>query len=156
MLPRFATCRPSSGSLKVHITTCLIDDRVDSGPRDLRYLDKIRRLPRVHVTCKKVRRVGHSPTRKKWRDTARLNRGVDSPINVVTVPSIGTYTWRPTRAPTWPRGLPATWPRTVRLQCGPPGRCHVASVPRRNPSWSCVSRHPGPCATSAAATSPCR
>ena len=140
----------------MHIATCLIDDRVDSGPRDLRHLDEIRRLPRVHVTCKKVRRVGHSPTRKKWRDTVRLNRGVDSPINVVIVPSIRTYMWRPARAHTWPRGLSATWSRPVRLLRGPPGRCHVASVPRRNPGWSRAPCHPGPCATSAVATSPYR
>ena len=35
----------------------------------------------------------------------------------------------------------AAWPpchlaRPVRLLRGPPGRCHVASVPRRNPGWS--------------------
>ena len=32
--------------------------------------------------------VGHSPTRKKYRDTARLNRGAQLSINCVTAPPI--------------------------------------------------------------------
>ena len=73
----------------------------------------------------------HSPTWRKEREMTRINRGVNSPINCLYPLYYRTYTWRPTRAPTWPRGLPATWPRPVRLLRGPLGLCHVASMPRR-------------------------
>ena len=39
--------------LKYISRMCLIDDRVDSGPRDLRRPDGIQRLPCVHVACKR-------------------------------------------------------------------------------------------------------
>ena len=51
----------------------------------------------------------HSPSRIKRRERARLNRGKDSPINYPNISSLLRDTWRPTRAPTWPRGLPAIW-----------------------------------------------
>ena len=87
----------------------------------------------------------HSPTRKKWRDTARLNRGVDSPINAVTVPSITELTRGAPHGR--PRGRVASLPRGRATMCllrGPPGLCHVALVPRRNPSRSRAPRHLGP------------
>ena len=98
----------------------------------------------------------HSPTWRKEREMMRINRGVNSPINCLYPLYYRTYTWRPTRAPTWPRGLPTTWLRPVRSCAGHPGaatwpQCSIATrVLSRAP------RHPGPCATSAAATSPCR
>ena len=132
------------------------DDHVDSGPRDRSRPDRIRHSVSCHTSCTGKTVWEHSPTRRKERKIMRINRGVNSPINCLYPLSYQTRTWRPTRAPTWPRGLPATWPRPVRLLHGPPWCCHVASVLRRNPGWSHAPRHPGPCATSAAATSPCR
>ena len=95
----------------------------------------------------------HSPTRIKRRESTRLNRGVASPINYPYVSSIFQYTWRPSRAPTWPRGLPATW-RAPCDSCVGHTRpatwpqCHVITArwtraPRR------PARHVGPLATSA-------
>ena len=132
------------------------DDRVDSGPRDCSRPDRIRRPVSCHASCTGKTVWEDSPTQRKERKIMCINRGVNSPNNCLYPLSYRTHTWRPTRAPTWPRGLPATWPRPMRLLCGPPGRCHVASVPRRNPGWSHALCHPGPCAMSAAATSPCR
>ena len=132
------------------------DDRVDSGPRDCRRPDRIRRPVSCHASCTGKTVWEHSPTRRKEKKILRINRGVNSPINCLYPLSYRTHTWRPTRAPTWPRGLLATWPRPVRLLRGPPGHCHVASVSRRNRGWSHAPRHCGPCATSTAATSPCR
>ena len=109
-----------------------------------------------HASCTGKTVWEHSPPWRKERKIMRTNRGVNSPINCLYPLSYRTHTWRPTRAPTWPRGLPATWSRPVRLLRGPPGRCHVALVPRRNPGWSHAPRHLGLCATSAAATSPYR
>ena len=99
----------------MHIATCLIDDRVDSGPRDLRRFDPIRRPPSRHVTWKKNKIVWeHSPTRIKWRDRTRLNRGVASPINYPLVSSISS-----TRgAPRWAMVRVAT--------------CHVSTPPVRH------------------------
>ena len=71
--------------------------------------------------------VGHSPTRKKYRHTACLNRGAQLSINCVTAPlyyqgptiPVGRpyanpphATWRPSRASAWP---PATRQRHLRL-----------------------------------------
>ena len=114
-LPRSATCHPSSGSLKMHIAACLIDDRVDSGPRDLRRSDPIRRPPSRHVSCKKNKIVWeHSPTRIKWRDRTRLNRGVASHINYPHVSSISSTCGAPRGA----MGRVAT--------------CHVGAPPVRH------------------------
>ena len=44
---------PRSPSLNQVTRTCCFDDRVDSGPRDLRRPDRIGRLPCVHVACKR-------------------------------------------------------------------------------------------------------
>ena len=41
-----------------------------------------------HITCTGKNRLGHSPTQRKFQVLLRLNRGVDSPINFVTAPSI--------------------------------------------------------------------
>ena len=132
------------------------DDRVDSGPRNRSRPDRIRRSISCHVSCTGKTVWEHSPTQRKGRKILSINRGMNSSINCLYPLSYRNHTWRPTRAPTWTRGLLATRPRPVRLLRGPPGRCHVALVPRRNPDWSHAPRHPGPCATSAAATSPCR
>ena len=89
--------------------TCWIDDRVDSAPRDRSrpWGDRtIVARPR-HLQGKTVWE--HSPTRKKYKGRTRLNRGEDSPINCPIISSLLRDMWRPTRAPTWPRGLPATW-----------------------------------------------
>ena len=55
----------------------------------------------------------------------------------------GTYTRRPTRAPTWPRGLPATWLRhysppardTRALPRGLSAASHPKLVPRATSPW---------------------
>ena len=66
----------------------------------------------------------HSPTRRKENPLARINRGVNSPINCLCPLSYRTCTWRPTRAPTWPSGLPATW---LRPPCV--ASCHASTPP---------------------------
>ena len=62
----------------------------------------------------------------------RLNRGTDSPINILLSPSKSSHTCRPTWAPTWPRGLPATWRALCASCAGHPGtatwpQCRVAT-----------------------------
>ena len=98
---------------------------MDSGPRDLRRPDRIRRLVGRHASCTGKNHVGLCPTRRKYLERTRLNWGAQSLANCVTAPL--SYpgptipppaTWHLTRAPTWTRMVawpPATWPRTVRL-----------------------------------------
>ena len=56
---RFRCLHVSSGKpldrvhLRVNSCTCLFDDRMDSGPRDLCRRDRIQCLPCVHVACKR-------------------------------------------------------------------------------------------------------
>ena len=80
----------------------------------------------------------------------RLNRGEDSPINYHIISSLLRDTWRPTRAPTWPRGHPATW----RASCV--GHTRPATWPQRHvvtARWTRAPRQPrlGLLATSAGA-----
>ena len=89
----------------------------------------------------------HSPTRRKERKMMRINRGVNSLINCLYPLYYRTYTWRPTRAPTWPHGLPATWPCPA--CAGHPGaatwpQCRVATRvgPARHVTLACVPRQP--------------
>ena len=64
---------------------------------------------------------------------ARINRGVNSPINCLNSSLLANLHVAPhTGAHVCVCGLPTTWPHPVHLLRGPPGRCHVASVPRRN------------------------
>ena len=104
--------------------------------------------------------VGHSPTRKKYRDAARLNRGAQLLSNCVTAPPPPhcyqgpLYPWAlhlPSLLATWPPSRKSAWARPrgllprVSPTCasrGPPGLCHVASVPRRTSRWSRSPRHP--------------
>ena len=60
----------------------------------------------------------HSPTRIKWRDRTRLNRGVASPINCPHVSSISST-----------RGAPHGRPRGA---MGRVATCHVAAPPVRH------------------------
>ena len=53
MKPRGAIRRLDHVHLNFNMRTCLIDDCVDSGPRDLRHPDRIRRLRCRHVACKR-------------------------------------------------------------------------------------------------------
>ena len=78
------------------------DDHADSSPRDLCRSARIQRSSRRHASCKGKTVWEHSPTRKKKRKITRLNRGTDSPINIVLSPSISSHTWRPTRRPRGP------------------------------------------------------
>ena len=104
----------------------------------------------------------HSPTWRKYPRLLRLNRGPPLRSHSVTVPhcyqgSLYPWalhmpslpaTWRPSRAIAWPRSR-GLLPR-VSATCtsgGPPGLCHVASVPRRTSSRSRAPRQP-PLATS--------
>ena len=91
----------------------------------------IRRLLGRHASCAGKKRVGHSPTRRKYFEKTRLNRGVQLSFNCVTAPLsyqgptilVGPpYANLPLGAPhdahvepAWSRGPPATWPRTVSL-----------------------------------------
>ena len=105
---------------------------------------------------RKVRRVGHSPTREKKWNMTWLNRGVNSPINCRHyLLSYLPYTWRPTGAATcvrvvaWPF---ATWPRCAPLapHVGHPWPCHVALEPRRIRAVArvpCVASPASPLAT---------
>ena len=95
---------------------------MDSGPRDLCRSDRIRHLFYVHVTCTGKDRVGHSPTRRKFQVLLRLNRGVDSPINFVTAPSITSLHVAPHTG-----AHVAAWPP-----------CHVAA-----PLCASYAGHPG-------------
>ena len=92
----------------------------------------------------------HSPTRRKTCEISRLNRGAPLVTNCVTrahytrgpspcEPSHAT--WRPSRASTWahPRGLLPRISATC-ASCGPPGLCHVVSMPRRTSRWSRAPR----------------
>ena len=70
----------------------------------------------------------------------RLNRGEDSPINYPNLSSLLRDTWRPTRAPTWPRGLPAIWRAPCascvgRMRPATWPQCHVVTA-----RWSCAPR----------------
>ena len=56
-----------------------------------------------------------------------INRGVTSPINCLYSLYYRTYTWHSTRAPTWPRGLPATW-RALCASCA--GHIGAATWPQ--------------------------
>ena len=125
---------------------------MDSGPRDRSRPDRIRRPIGRHASCTGKTVWEDSPTRRKEKQMIRINRGMNSPINCHYPLYYSTCTWRPTRAPTWPRGLPATWPHPVRLLRERHGCCHVVSVPRRNPGCSRAPCHPSPCASSAIAS----
>ena len=135
----------------MHIATCLIDDRVDPGPRDLRRYDPIGRPPSRHVTCKNKIVWEHSPTRIKWRERTRLNRGVTSPINYLHVSSMSIThgalhgrprgllaTWRAPCASCVGHTCPTTWPQrhvvTARWTCAPRGSArHVSPAWARSP-----------------------
>ena len=131
---------------------------MDSGPRDHRHSARIQCYSRCHASCKKDTVWEHSPTRRKYVDTLRLNRGAPLFRHSVTVPQCyqgplypwalhlrtlchvaphtGTHVDRP-------RGL---LPR-VSATCaprGPPGLCHVASVPRGTPGRSRAPCQPPP------------
>ena len=75
---------------------------------------------------------------------ARINRGVNSPINCLNSSLLANLHVAPhTGAHVAVCGLRATWPHPVRLLRGPPGCCHVASVSRRNNiTWAHYT--PGP------------
>ena len=105
---------------------------MDSGPRDLRRPDRIRRPLGRHASCTGKTVWEHSPTRRKDWEITRLNRGgtiINSlryrPPSLTRVPLYPwalqlpslPATWRPTRAPTWTRMVawpPAACPRPVR------------------------------------------
>ena len=86
----------------------------------------------------------HSPTRIKRRERMRLNRGEDSPINYPNISSLLRDTWRPTRAPTRPRGLSAIWRGPCAFCVGHTRpatwpQCHVVTA-----RWSRAPRQPPP------------
>ena len=127
---------------------------MDSGPHDRRPAIRagwIGRLSCRHASCK-VRTVSeHSPTRRKYRKRTRLNRGTDSPSNILLSPSISSHTCRPTRAPTWPHGLPATWRALCASYVGHLGdatspQCRVATRvgPARHLTLAHAPRQPPP------------
>ena len=128
-------------------STCLIADRMDSGPCDLCRSDRIQCPVGRHASCTGKNRVGHSPTQRKEREMTRINRGALFCYHSVTVaPQLPGPTipegppltnppamWRPTRAPTWtrPLGLLPRESAPPAPRVGQPWLCHVASVPRR-------------------------
>ena len=81
---------------------------MDSGPRDLRCPDRIRRPVGRHASCTGKNVWEHSPTRRKGWEIMLLNRGAQSLANCVTAPL--SYL-----GPTIPVGPPAAVPT-----------CHVA------------------------------
>ena len=64
----------------------LISDRVDSGPRNLFRSARIQRSSHRHASCKTETVWEHSPTRRKYGDILRLNRGAPLFKHSVTVP----------------------------------------------------------------------
>ena len=116
---------------------------MDSYPRDRRLCLDLRRVRCGHVTCK-VRTVWeHSPTRRKENPLARINRGVNSPINChypLLLPNMHVAPHTGAQVAEWPpchlaapalcascAGHPgaATWPQCrVATQVGP--ACHVS------------------------------
>ena len=129
----------------------MIDDRVDSGPRDLRRFDEIRRSRYVHLTCKGKTPRDFSPTRRKKKRRARLNIGTRYRI-CVTAPNYlpgPTIPVGPLFATPSPRGAPHGRMR---------GPCHASAPPAPRVGHSGVaawpktsSRRLGPLATSAPA-----
>ena len=94
----------------------MIDDRVDTGVRDLRRFDGIQCSCYVHVTCKGKTVWEHSPTRRKENELVRRNRGVNSPINC----PISSLLESPRGAPHGrPRGCVASLPHG----CAPCASC---------------------------------
>ena len=80
---------------------------MDSGPRD-RGLPTRSDARRV-ATSPTINKIvwEHSPTRMKWRDRTRLNRGVASPINCPHVSSMSSTRGAPhgrPRGAAWSRG----------------------------------------------------
>ena len=131
---------------------------MDCGPRDRRLSLDLRRVRCGHVTCKRRTPRDFSHTRRKKKETARLNREAPNSIIAFTPPQCyqgPLYPWAlhlrtlchvapHTGAHVdHPRGL---LPR-VNATCaprGPPGLCHVASVPRGTPGRSRAPRQPPP------------
>ena len=131
--------------------------------------EEIRCSPRVHVAFK-VRPCGnivpHGENRGKFlrlnNRAPLLNHSVIVPpcYQGSTIPVGPPPTCLPCGAPHGrphgPRDRVASYPVAAPLcascaPCGPPGLCHVASVPRRTPTRSRAPRQPllGPLATSA-------
>ena len=89
----------------------------------------------------------HSPTRRKRWEMLRLNRGVDSPINFITIPSITSLHVVPH---TSIRVGPSAWPlatrqrhlRLVRATWALPRGLNAASHPEAVPcTTSAATRH---------------
>ena len=125
---------------------------MDPGPRDRRPRREIQRTSCLHVTCKREIVWEHSPTRRKYWDTLRLNRRAPPCYQGPTIP-VGP----PPANPYMPRGAPHGRPRgllsRVSATCasrGPPGLYHVALVPCRTSRRFRVPRQ-RPLATSAPA-----
>ena len=97
--------------------TCCNENRVNSGPRDLRYPDRIRRRLGRHAFCTGKNVWEHSPTRRKDWEILQLNWGEAQIWVCVTGPPLlprAHYTRgpsickptchvAPTQAPTWTR-----------------------------------------------------
>ena len=131
---------------------------MDSGRRDHSRPDRIRRPVSCHASCTGKIVWEHSPTRRKYREKSRLNRGAPFLFSV-TVPHCyqgSTILVGPPLAnPHTPHGTPHGRPREllprVSATCasrGPPGLYHMASVPRHTSRRSCAPRQ-RPLATSA-------
>ena len=131
---------------------------MDCGPRNQRLCLDLRRMRCSHVTCKKRTPREFSPTGRKKKERARLNR--EAPNAIIALPSPQCY-----QSPLYPwalhlRTLCHVAPHTganvdrprgllprVSATCAPrglPRLCHVASVPRRTPGRSRVPRQPPP------------
>ena len=130
---------------------------MDAGPRDRRPRREIRRTSCLHVTCKRETVWEHSPTRRKYWETLRLNRGAPlyfqlryrppcyqgCTIPVGPPPANPLHAmWRPSRASTWP---PTTRQRHLRLARatralprGLSAASHLEAVPR---ATSAPARH---------------
>ena len=124
-------------SLMRIFSTCLIADRMDSGPRDLCRSDRIQRLVGLHASCTGKNRVGHSLTRRQEREMTRINRGALLCYHSVTVPPLlpePTIPVGPPLAnPHTPRGTPHGHPRGPVLVAS----CHAVAPPTPRVS------HPG-------------
>ena len=99
---------------------------MDSGPRDLRHPDLIRRPLGHHTSYTSKTVCEHSSTRRKSWEVMRLNRGAQLSTNCITTPlsyqgptiPMGPpyanhphATWRPSQASA---GGPSAWPPATR------------------------------------------
>ena len=141
---------------------------MDSGPRDLSHLIASDACAASTSPATGKKHVGHSPTRRKFWDKTRINRGAQLSFNCVTAPPLlpGSHYARgpSTCEPLTCHVAPLTGVRVASYHASAPPApracqswlCHVASVPRCIHALvprAILARRLGPLATSSPAVS---